>query len=362
MPLKRKIFFTDRPSGDREKKNLLFLNLITDKKATSRTEISKLTDVNVVSVSNYINSYLKKGMVRERGYDVSSGGRRPELVELNKDWGCVIGIEAGESYVKGIIADITMRIIKKEEKPAKTTLNPAEEISEMALNLIKAAGPDKGRVKKIGVCLSGLNKIDEDASYAIKEEIENKSRIQALLGSGALAAGFGEARLNPEARGIKDILYVYKDTGEAVFIKGDEFYGTSDEKTEYRYLRPWGEGMSISGAARKSGKFKNAAFDAIIEAAISENETASDIIKNSGTNLGVRVAYLINFFEPRLIAIGGGIEKAGGLFLDPLEAMARRCVSHRLSDNMRIVPGSLGEEACVKGAASLAIRETFIEA
>ncbi|MEE9500128.1 MAG: winged helix-turn-helix domain-containing protein, partial [Candidatus Omnitrophota bacterium] len=83
MAIKKEYTFTYKDISDRKRKNLAILDCIRRKGEISRTEISKETGINIVSVSNYVMNYIKKGLVIEWGLDMSTGGRRPELVKLN---------------------------------------------------------------------------------------------------------------------------------------------------------------------------------------------------------------------------------------------------------------------------------------
>src|SRR3990167_5311680 len=102
--------------SDKEKKNLLLLDIIIQKGPISRTDISKESDLNIVTVSNYINNYIEKGLVIEKGFDVSSGGRKPTLVELDSGGGYVIGIDIGPVYELAIMTDLSTKIIWKGNK------------------------------------------------------------------------------------------------------------------------------------------------------------------------------------------------------------------------------------------------------
>ena len=51
----------DRMLTDKERKNLAILEAIRKNGPISRTDISKLTEFNIVTVSNYVNHYIKKG-------------------------------------------------------------------------------------------------------------------------------------------------------------------------------------------------------------------------------------------------------------------------------------------------------------
>ena len=69
--------------SDHNKKNLLILETIRRSKSISRTDISKITQLNIVTVSNYVADFIDRGLVVEKGLDVSSGGRRPTIIQLN---------------------------------------------------------------------------------------------------------------------------------------------------------------------------------------------------------------------------------------------------------------------------------------
>jgi predicted transcriptional regulator len=81
----------DRVLSDKQRKNLSILELVVKHGPISRTEISRQTGLNIVTISNYINEFIANGLVVEKGFDVSTGGRRPTLVELNPKFGYIIG-------------------------------------------------------------------------------------------------------------------------------------------------------------------------------------------------------------------------------------------------------------------------------
>ncbi|MBI4313346.1 MAG: winged helix-turn-helix transcriptional regulator, partial [Candidatus Omnitrophica bacterium] len=49
--------------SDRERKNLSILDAIKRYGPISRTDISKLIKLNIVTVSNYVNHFIKQGLV-----------------------------------------------------------------------------------------------------------------------------------------------------------------------------------------------------------------------------------------------------------------------------------------------------------
>ena len=368
----KKALFTTHPSTERERKNLLLLNLIKKQKTTSRTDLSKSADINIVTVSNYVNNYIKKGFVIERGYDVSTGGRRPELIELNKRWGYVIGIDIGENYIKGALTDLTAEILAMDSVEGYDSKNAKVFIEKIIEKLLSASKIGKDQVKKVGIGVSAISEGAMEDIIKIKEKMD----LPALCGTGALCASSGEKNLNLEAKNAKNILYIYKDRGQGIFVRDNEFYEAGDKFHGLLYLKPWGEESDVINAAKSiigkgvgtkivekaEGGIKNLTLENIIKAQEEGDEIATDLLKTTGVNLGVRIAYLVNMFEPDSVIIGGGIEEAGELFFNSVKKSVDRFIAQRVKDRVKLTMALSGKDACVKGAAFLAVREALIEA
>ena len=113
----------DRIFSDKERKNLAILEVIRKEGPISRTDISKITEFNIVTVSNYVNHYIKKGLVVEGELDESTGGRKPVLVELNAKAAYIIGIGLNMLNVVGVLVDLETNIIyevRRERTPANS--------------------------------------------------------------------------------------------------------------------------------------------------------------------------------------------------------------------------------------------------
>ena len=122
-----------------------------------------------------------------------------------------------------------------------------------------------------------------------------------------------------------------------------------------------GEGIGTKIVELISGKVDELTLEKVIAAAESGDKLAIELIENAGVNLGTRIAYLINLFNPEVVVIGGGIEKAGELLLGPIRQTVRRFAFAEPADKVRIVPSALGADAVALGAASLVLREIFIQ-
>ena len=117
--------------SEKERRNLNILDAIRRSGEISRAEISKTTDLTIVTVPNYSTKYVNKKLVFETGLDISSGGRRPELLKLNPEYKYSVGIDLGaphltvNSEIIGAILDVNGKVVAKEKIKVRTSYNVA---------------------------------------------------------------------------------------------------------------------------------------------------------------------------------------------------------------------------------------------
>jgi N-acetylglucosamine repressor len=406
--MKKDWMFTYHILQDRERKNLAILEMIRKKGPMSKADISRALGFNIVTITNYIDYYVNKRMILEVGLDVSSGGRRPELLELNARSGYVVGVDIGPEHVTAIVTDLKINCVAKSRaaRPAGTMEDMTEPVIKMIDEAIKKSKIDPANIKDIGIGISGIVDYpsgtihDTDPTRGrtkvsfmrFATAIEQKFNIPVYVGNDASCAAFGEKTLSPGAD-VDNLLYVYSDVGCGIVIHGDVYTGSSgcagetqlafnslqrDEKNsvkEYTYLRPWGVDLGITYEAKRAvekglateiltlanGDKEQIAKDMVIGAARKGDKVALELIENAGRNLGIRIAYMVNLFNPSLIVIGGGMEKAGDLLMDAVKLAVRKYAFEEPAAAVKIIPSFLGEDAIVLGTAALAAREVFIQ-
>ncbi|MFC1623700.1 ROK family protein [Candidatus Omnitrophota bacterium] len=409
MPVRKERVFESQSLSDHEKKNFSILELIRRNGPITRADISKTTDLNIVTVSNYINTYIDEGLVIEGGMEASSGGRKPSLVKLNEGNSCAIGLDlghmgAGGASMIGVVTDLSGKVITRIEK--KREKDSMDRIIDKSLDLIdeliNKKGVNKDKVKGVGIGLGGI--IDENlgtvrdssksgirTSYvSIKGLIEERFSLPSFLGNDATFAAFGE-KMHALPMDVEDVIYMYSDVGSGIIIKGGIYCGASGSAGEIRinyprngdymrsskdlsFLLPMGldlglianakkliEDEGISSTIAKNGT-ENITMNDIMEAAKSSDTLAIELLEDAAVNLGVRIAYLVNLFNPEIVIIGGGIEKAGSLFLEPLRRTVRKWAFEEPANIVKIIPAYLGNDAVALGAASVVIKNVFIKA
>jgi len=388
---------------DKERKNLAILETIKRSGPISKADVSKITKLNIVTVSNYINGFVEKGLVIERGLDVSSGGRRPTMIELNPKAYYVIGIDLAVNKIIGVLTDLDAKVIAREKQPrpkdnAEAVVNT---IADIIGRLIKT--PDIDSKKINGICVGASGVIDREAGTVRCTEgiasiyvpmntlLEQKFGIPAFIEHDATAAAYGEwsMGLGTEARVM---LYMYSGVGCGIIINGEIYRGVSgtagevslkellDYSTHWgtnsAILRPWDLNLGMPDEAKEAfsqqrdskifqavqGDPSKVTNELIYKAAKENDNLAVEIVEKAGERLGVRIAFLINLLNPGVVVIGGGIEQAGPFLIDTVKRMIKTCCFEEMAEAVKIIPARLGEDSVAVGSASLVIRNVFAQA
>src|SRR3990167_4149503 len=140
----KQILLKDRILTDKERKNLAILEVIRKNGPISRTDISKITELNIVTVSNYVNHYIKKGLVVEGELDESTGGRKPVLVELNPKAGYIVGVGLNMLNMVGVVVDLEINVITeiKRERLPENSEAVVHQMVELAAEMIDKSEVD----------------------------------------------------------------------------------------------------------------------------------------------------------------------------------------------------------------------------
>lgn len=395
---------------DRERKNIILLDVIRRNGPIAKTDISRITQFNIVTVSNYVEHYIDQKLVVEKGLDISSGGRRPELIELNADWGNLIGVEIGPTQIIAIVTNLNPTIIHKAK--IKRPEGHMEVVIAEAVKLVRAAIQDSkipmDKIKGIGLGISGV--IDKAAgtirdtdkergktvgSYATAKAIlEKEFRVPVSIGNDASLAALAEKKLSLRIDD-ENVLYFYGDVGSGIIANNDLFWGSSWSAGEIQlnldnregiHLEPWveqgdffkSEGLDLGivrrvRAALSKGSVKSKLVEAagksldkldaamIYDAAKNGDSFAVAAVEEACSRLGLKVSYLTNFFNPEVVVLGGGVEKGGEIVLNVIRRMVKQLAMEEASGVVKIILSRLGEDAVAYGAVCLVTQELFAE-
>ena len=99
----------------------------------------------------------------------------------------------------------------------------------------------------------------------------------------------------------------------------------------------------------------------VFEAAKKGEARAAGVVEEASSRLGLKVAYLTNFFNPEVVVLGGGVERGGELVLNVVRRIVKQLAMEETSGVVKIILSRLGEDAVAYGAVCLVTQELFAE-
>lgn len=391
--------------NDHEKKNLQILDTIRKKGPIARAEISRLIGLNIVTVTSYVDQYIKKGVIKEVGIDVSSGGRKPTLVDLNPAAVYLIGVGLNVVEMIAVLCNLKGEIVYSVKKDRPLEAGEALVASMVGLvdELIRKSNVDTSKVHGIGIGIPGIfnrdtstvrwpvGLLEEDLSITVSIHgmFEEKFGIPTFVDNDANAAVFGEEWYG-KGLGVQHAIYLYSENGCGIMINGQIYRGANGCAGEWLFdsadQKPletlvesyksgvWSMDLGIALRAQNSqkehagskiyelvkGDPKKITILTVVKAAESGDSFAMKLIRDAGVKLGRKAAFLVNLFNPEIIVIGGGIEIAGASFFDAMRETIKQTSIPEATEKLRVIPSSLGENGVPLGAAALVAQNYFI--
>ena len=87
------------------------------------------------------------------------------------------------------------------------------------------------------------------------------------------------------------------------------------------------------------------------------DELALAVFKRFGTYLGIGLANLINFIDPQIIVIAGGVINGWDLFASEMYRQVEERAFRAIAQQVKIVRAECGDNAGLLGAARLALQD-----
>lgn len=408
----RGIYLQKEVFSEKERRNIEILDILRKRGPISRPDISRDMGINVVTISSCIDEFIKNNLVFEKSLDVSEGGRRPVLLDLNPQAGFVVGVGLNLMNMVGLLVDLKGNIITKTQvsRPKPSVKEISESILDIVREILRRSKEYASGIHGIGVGIAGLinknngsihwpQKTDHYYTYAsvdvpLRALMEKEFNLPTLIENDATSACFGEHWLDLE-QGYKNVIYMFSGVGCGIMINGEVYRGAQGYAGEisihnYKeqdnfscqagdacFLKRWEIDLGIVEEVKagllkdkeQAGEFirltqaeiENIDLKNVFVAARAKNKIASAALKKAAKKLGIKVAYLVNLLNPEVVVIGGGLEEAGEEFLKELSLTVKDWAFRESADDLKIVYSQLRENAVALGAASLVMQRVFAQ-
>jgi glucokinase-like ROK family protein len=382
--------------------NLSFtINLIRERGTITRAELNQITHLSTTTISALVNVLIASGFVTEAGIGVSSGGRRPVVLEFNYNARYTLGVDMGATHITVIIMKLNGQVIARKNRNVDVIHQPYLSLDSI-LEMIASILDERHLTYEdlLGVALTvPAPLIDEQTGEFLTyympawagilpvNYLRQTINLPIYVENDANSASLAEKYWGI-GRGYDNLAYIKLGTGVgAGLIIDNEIYrgvngnageiGHTTIEASGRLCRCGNHGciesyVGIPGLLRDvreglrndpnwQSNLDALKIDQIIDAANNGNEVCTQVIAKAGKYMGIGIANLVNLFNPGLVVIGGELTAAGDLFLNSvLSSIRERSIPFGIHRE-KLVLGELGSDAVAVGAATLVMLNAFNE-
>ena len=371
--------------------------------ASSRAELAAATGLGRSVLTQRVDALLDYGLLAEDRVGVSTGGRAPRLLRFRADAGHVLVADLGATSTDVALADLAGGIVVHKQEETDIAAGPDAVLARVdALFDECVAEAGAGSLWGIGIgvpgpvefetgrpssppIMPGWDGYDVRGRFAARGApvwVDNDVNVMAL---GELTAGCG--------RGVDDFVFVKIGTGigAGIVVDGRIHRGAKGSAGDVGHIYVQARGREVVCRCGMSGCLEALAGGAALardaETAVREGRsevlralleekgfldaadvaTASkhgdpasiELITEAGRLVGQMLTGIVNFFNPSLVVIGGGVAGAGDLLLATIRQSIYRRSLPLATRDLVVRRSALDGRAGVIGAATMVANELF---
>lgn len=371
----------------------------------SRAELVARTGLTRAIVAQRVGELLALGLVTEGEMGPSTGGRPPRRITFRADAGYLLVADIGATSIDVAVTDLAGRILAHRDEPADVSTGPevclarVEELFEQLCRETRGLPP---RLWGIGIGVPGPVEFRSGRpvsppimpgwdAYPVRERfaeryaapvwVDNDVNILALgewrsgiaaghdnvvvvkIGTGIGAGIISNGRIHRGAQGAAgDVGHIQViDTSSVVCRCGN--VGCLEAVAGGAALARDGEAAALAGRSERLrialDQNGRVTAEDVARAASFGDQVGIGLIQAAGHRVGLMLASVVNFFNPSLIVVGGGVAQGGDLLLAAIrETVYRRSLPLATRD-LVVQRSSLGGLAGVVGAAAMVVEQLF---
>lgn len=373
----------------------------------SRAEIVHHTGLSRGVVAQRLAELIGAGLIVDAELSESTGGRPPRRLRFHGEAGTILVADIGATSIDVALTDLAGRILASREEAADvadgpdTILGRVEELFEDLLG--ESPEPDGGSAPwGIGLGVPGPVEFATGRpvsppimpgwnGYPVRERfverygapvwVDNDVNIMALgewrsgagryhanmvfvkIGTGIGAGVIADGYLHRGARGSAgDVGHIQVTDDRSVVCRCGNI-GCLEAMAGGHALAREAATAAAAGRSRYlaevlAAEGRLSARD-LADGAARGDVVCQELVQRSGHLVGAMLASVVNFFNPSLIIIGGGVANAGDQLLAAVrEAIYRRSLPLATRD-LLILPSALGGRTGSIGAAAMVADELF---
>ena len=312
----------------------------------------------------------------------------------------VIGVDMGGTKILSAVIGPEGNILGIAKVPTKADRGPSVVIDRIADSIRKAidkSGVAPTSIEAVGIGAPGpLDPATGVVIFApnlrwkdvrLKDELEARVGFPTFVDNDVNVGTLGE-HVFGAGQGFQNVVGIFVGTGigGGIILQGELFHGASKTAGEIGHIIVKAGGPrcgcgtrgcleAIASRTAMTRQFQKsikkgqksvlseltggdltAIRSGVLAKAIRLNDKLTlKVIKKTTKYLGVGIGSIVNFLNPEMIVLGGGVVEAlDDTFLDDIRAAAEKYALPNTLSGVQIVPAKLGDNAGILGAAALA--------
>ncbi len=382
---------TGMPVGDGPATAGQVFSLIRDGRATTRSEVGRVTGLSRTAVSARIGLLLESGLVVEGvdgGRGPAMGGRPPVRLRFNQDAGVVLAGAIGRSRTQLAVCDLEGSVLAASDLDQEVGSSAGKLMPQVVsglADLMHRLGRPAGDVRAVGLSIPGTVDLARGASLdspimAGWNGVELASFLRELTGAPVFVENDADVMALSERRGHlehhRDLVFIKASTGIGVGIVtgGQLLRGALGAAGEIGHTKiPAAQGLACrcgdTGCLETvaagwalvqtavEGGHEIAHVRDLVRLAGQGDPEARHLVREAGRRVGEVVASAVNLLNPEAVVVGGDLAQAYDIFVAGLRETLYSHASALATRELVIVPVTHGDQSGVVGCAAMAVRE-----
>jgi len=313
----------------------------------------------------------------------------------------VIGVDMGGTKILAAVVNAEGRILADAKIPTKADKRATVVIDRIASCIQKAM--DKSRVDPQSIQAVGIGApgpLDPGTGVVIfapnlgwkdvplKAELETRTGIHTFVDNDVNVGTLGEHTFGA-GQNVQNLVGIFVGTGigGGIIMQGELFHGASKTAGEIGHIIVKAGGPrcgcgtrgcleALASRTAMTKQFQKAILKKGKKSILSEltsgdlglirsgtlakaiqrkDKLTLKVLKRATKYLGVGIGSIVNFLNPEMIVLGGGVVEAlDDTFLDNIRAAVEKYALPNTLNGVQIVRAKLGDDAGILGAAALA--------
>jgi predicted NBD/HSP70 family sugar kinase len=363
-------------------------------KNLSVVDLSGIVGKSVPHVTKALTELVQEGLIIEKGFASSSGGRKPQVYSLKPATIYIVAVAMDQLYVKIAITDLLDNPVIPIETHELKLLNNNDALSDFVSiinDVIDRSGVDRKKIIGAGMGMPGFTntKLGVNYSYLVPPDdesicnyLERVLGIPVSIDNDSSLVALSELKYGL-AKGKEEVMVINVGwgIGLGMIVNGVLFRGFTGYAGELSHI-PISESDTLCECGKrgcleteatlrvvtdkaikgiKEGSVSGLKYEtrpeqmseAIMVAANKGDQYAIELLTDMGYKIGKAIAILIHIVNPELIVLSGRGAVVGKILLAPIQQALNKYCIPRLSEHTSVKVSTLGRKAELIGAAAL---------